>query len=154
MRAGRALGIWGLNGTESWVGAIATERTQSRYGRDGSHVGSWPFASRATPSEDEKKAAMTAPNTPLTGDALLVAVTEAMVELHERYHHRAPASARTQLMEGDLMACVLGGVYTDVEKTMIEIQRCTMVQETRSDFQHAMEHKFIEAVERQSGAAC
>ena len=59
---------------------------------------------------------------PLTGDALLVAVTDAMVGLHQRYHHRAPVTARTQLLGGDLLACVLGGVYTDVEKTMIELR--------------------------------
>ena len=46
---------------------------------------------------------------------------------------------------------MLGGVYTDVEKTMIEIQRGTIVQETRSAFQNAMQHKFIDAVERLSG---
>jgi uncharacterized protein YbcI len=46
---------------------------------------------------------------------------------------------------------VLGGVYTDVEKTMIEIQRHTMVQETRNAFQNAMQDKFIKAVERLSG---
>jgi uncharacterized protein YbcI len=94
---------------------------------------------------------MPAPNAPLTGDALLEAVTRAMVELHEQYHHRAPVSARTQLMNGDLLACVLGGVYTDIEKTMIEIQRGATVQQTRSAFQHAMEHRFIDAVERLSG---
>jgi uncharacterized protein YbcI len=46
---------------------------------------------------------------------------------------------------------VLGGVYTDVEKTMIEIQRHTMVQETRNAFQNAMQDKFIKAGERLSG---
>ena len=46
---------------------------------------------------------------------------------------------------------MLGGVYTDVEKTMIELQRSTIVQETRSAFQDAMQHKFIAAVERLSG---
>jgi uncharacterized protein YbcI len=46
---------------------------------------------------------------------------------------------------------VLGGVYTDVEKTMIELQRSTIAQETRSAFQTAMQHKFIAAVERLSG---
>jgi uncharacterized protein YbcI len=55
------------------------------------------------------------------------------------------------LLGGDLLACVLGGVYTDVEKTMIELQRATVVQETRSAFQVAMQHKFISAVERLSG---
>jgi hypothetical protein len=38
---------------------------------------------------------MLAPEPPLVGDELLVAVTDAMVVLH------------------DLLACVLGGVYTD-----------------------------------------
>jgi uncharacterized protein YbcI len=94
---------------------------------------------------------MPAPSTPLTGDALLVAVTDAMVALHERYHHRTPVTSKTLLLEGDLLACVLGGVYTDVEKTLIELQRTTLVQDTRSAFQTAMQHKFIAAVERLSG---
>ena len=46
---------------------------------------------------------------------------------------------------------MLGGVYTDVEKTMIELQHTTVVQETRSAFQTAMQHKFISAVEDLSG---
>ena len=94
---------------------------------------------------------MPAPDAPLTGDALLVAVTDAMVALHQRYHHRAPVTAKTQLLGGDLLACVMGGVYTDVEKTMIELQRTPVVQETRSLFQVAMQQKFIDAVERLSG---
>jgi uncharacterized protein YbcI len=94
---------------------------------------------------------MPAPNTPLSGDPLLSAVTDAMVTLHERYHHRTPVTAKTLLLDGDLLACVLGGVYTDVEKTMIELQRTTIVQETRSAFQTATQHKYITAVERLSG---
>ena len=94
---------------------------------------------------------MSAPAAPLTGDELLAAVTDAMVALHERYHHRAPVTAKTLLLGGDVLACVLGGVYTDVEKTMIELQRATIVQETRSAFQTAMQHKFIAAIERLSG---
>jgi uncharacterized protein YbcI len=94
---------------------------------------------------------MPAPGPPLTGDELLVAVTEAMVALHQRYHHRAPVTAKTLLLGGDLLACVLGGVYTTVEQTMIELQQSTVVQETRSAFQDAMQHKFIAAVEELSG---
>jgi uncharacterized protein YbcI len=90
-------------------------------------------------------------NAPLNGDAMLVAVTDAMVALHERYFQRAPVTAKTLLLGGELLVCVLGGVYTDVEKTMIEIQRSAVVQETRNAFQIAMQHKFIAAVERLSG---
>src|SRR6202161_4297452 len=88
---------------------------------------------------------------PLSGDEMLEAVTEAMVALHERYHHRAPVTTKTLLLGEDLLACVLGGVYTDVEKTMIELQRSTIVQETRNAFQNAMQDRFIDAVECLSG---
>jgi uncharacterized protein YbcI len=94
---------------------------------------------------------MPATDAPLKGDALLDAVTDAMVALHVRYHHREPVTAKTLLLGGDLLACVMGGIYTDVEKTMIELQRTTIVQETRSAFQNAMQHKFIATVEGLSG---
>jgi hypothetical protein len=34
--------------------------------------------------------------------------------------------------------CVLGGVYTDVEQTLIELERGTIVQDNRGAFQNAM----------------
>jgi uncharacterized protein YbcI len=94
---------------------------------------------------------MPASNTPLIGDELLAAVTDAMVMFHERYHHRQPVTAKTLLLGNELLVCVLGGVYTDVEKTMIELQRAPIVHETRSAFQNAMEYKFVAAIERLSG---
>ena len=47
------------------------------------------------------------------------------------------------MMGEDLLACMLGDVYTDIEKTMIALQRQALVNETRSVFQQAMEHRFI-----------
>ena len=94
---------------------------------------------------------MTAPEPPLSGEELLTAITEEMVALHQRYHHRKPVTAETKMLGDDLLACVLGGVYTDVEKTMIELQRSTVVQETRSAFQNAMQHTFIDKVGTLSG---
>ena len=85
---------------------------------------------------------------PTVSEAQLEAVTEAMVGLHERYHGRRPGSARTSLMGNDMIACLLGDVYTNVEQTMIELQRKALVQETRSEFQRVMEKRFIDAVER------
>jgi uncharacterized protein YbcI len=87
---------------------------------------------------------------PLSGDELLAAVTDSMVLLHERYY-RMPVTAKSRMLGDDLLACVLGGVFTDVEKTMIELDRATLVQETRSAFQEAMQGKFIAEVERLSG---
>jgi uncharacterized protein YbcI len=59
--------------------------------------------------------------------------------------HAAP------LTGDELLVCVLGGVYTDVEKTLIELQRTPVVHETRSASQNAMEYKLVAAVERLSG---
>ena len=87
----------------------------------------------------------------LDGDELLDAVSASMSALHERYYGRAPANVKSRMMGEDLLACVLGGVYTDVEKTMIELERSAVVQETRSAFQSAMQHKFIAEIERLSG---
>jgi uncharacterized protein YbcI len=94
---------------------------------------------------------MPAATIPLGGDELLTAVTEAMVAFHERYYHRAPVTAKTLLLGDEVLVSVLGGVYTDVEKTMIELQGAEIVHETRSVFQKAMEHKFVAAIERLSG---
>jgi uncharacterized protein YbcI len=88
---------------------------------------------------------------PLHGDDLLSAVTVAMIALHKRYYHRKPVTAKTQMLDDDLLACVLGGVYTDVEQTMIELERAQTVKDTRNAFQNAMKHKFIGEVERLSG---
>jgi uncharacterized protein YbcI len=88
---------------------------------------------------------------PLLGDELLAGVIAAMVAMHQHYHHRIPVTAKTLLLGDEVLVCVLAGVYTDVEKTMIEVQRGTLVQQVRSAFQVAMQNRFISAVERLSG---
>ena len=115
-------------------------------------VGFSPFClARGKPPEDEIGDLMSPVPAPLSGEELLFAVTEAMVVFHQRYYHRTPITAKTQMLDDDLLACVLGGVYTDVEKTMIELERAPIVKDTRSAFQNAMQHKFIDAVQRLSG---
>jgi uncharacterized protein YbcI len=88
---------------------------------------------------------------PYSGDELLTAVSEAMVAYHARYYRRKPATAKTQLLGDDLLACVLGDVYNDVERMMIALGRQPLVHETRSAFQDAKGHEFVATVERLSG---
>jgi uncharacterized protein YbcI len=87
------------------------------------------------------------------GDDQLAEVTEALSAMHERYHGRRPNTARTQMMGDDMLACLMGDIYTDVEKTIIEMQRQALVHETRSAFQQAMEQRFITTVEQITGRA-
>ena len=88
---------------------------------------------------------------PLTGDVLLEAVSESMAVFHERYYHRRPGWVTTRLMSNELLACVMGDVDTDVEQTMVDLERQTIVQQTRSAFQDAMGSQFVSEVERLSG---
>ena len=108
------------------------------------------FLARDRPQRDKRGALLATPDG-LHGEPLLAAVTEAMVAMHEHYHGRRPASAKSLMMGGEVLACVMGGVYTEVEKTLIELQRSTVVQETRSAFQTAMQEQFIDTVQRLSG---
>jgi uncharacterized protein YbcI len=88
---------------------------------------------------------------PLAGQPLLDAITGGLVELHVRYFGRAPAHAHSRMIDDEVLAVLMGDVYTEVEKTMIELQRESDVHETRSAFQHATERRFISLVERLSG---
>jgi len=92
-----------------------------------------------------------APENLLDGNQLFAAVNKSMVALHQEYHRRAPVTAKALLLGDDLLACVLGGVVNEIEKTMVQLQSQTILQETRSPFQEAMQHKLIAAVERLSG---
>ena len=92
----------------------------------------------------------------LVGGDTLEAVNEAMVALHERYHGSKPATARTQMMGDDMLACLLGDVYTDVEKTMIELQRQALVTEDAQHFSTgdgAPLHRGCRAADRATGGA-
>ena len=87
----------------------------------------------------------------LEGQELLDAVTASMVSLHAEHHHREPLTAKSQLLGDGLLVSVLGGVYTEVEKTMIELEGQPLVRETRSTFVRAVERRFIQEVEALSG---
>lgn len=90
-------------------------------------------------------------NDVVIGEELLVAVTDALVEFHRSYHGRAPVTGKALLLGEEMLACVLGDVYSDVEKTMIDLQGATILQENRSPFQEEMQDRFIATVEHLSG---
>jgi hypothetical protein len=56
---------------------------------------------------------MSAPSTPLTGDSLLDAVTDAIVEPHQSGYHPVPGTVVTMVLGGDLLACARGGRAAD-----------------------------------------
>jgi hypothetical protein len=76
-----------------------------RYGEV--QIARWVFALRLAREPDRRtreKAAMSAPSTPLTGDPLLAAVTDATVEPHQPRCRRVPATVTTGMRCGALPA--------------------------------------------------
>jgi len=51
---------------------------------------------------------------------------------------------------GDLIACVLGQVYSEVEKTMTGRERTPLMLEVGSAFQDTMEGRLVAKIERRS----
>jgi hypothetical protein len=64
---------------------------------------------------------------------VLEAVTEAMVGSMSATTAASRAPAHLMMGE-DLLACMLGDVYTDIEKTMIALQRQALVNERAASF--------------------
>jgi uncharacterized protein YbcI len=73
-------------------------------------------------------------------------ISNAMVRLHREHFGRGPASAKTLIVD-DTVICVLGDVYTTVEKTLIRVGRRDNVRETRLLHQLATEEEYIKIVE-------
>jgi anti-sigma B factor antagonist len=73
----------------------------------------------------------------------LDAVTDAVVALHLRYHGLLPGTAKTLLLDDDLLACVLEGAYAD--------GGTADVPGGGREFQAGTRHIFINAVQRLSG---
>jgi len=81
----------------------------------------------------------------LTGE-----VASALVHLHREHFGRGPANARAYIGE-DILVCVLIDVYTQVERTLIDLGKTEIVRETRLIYQRAVEEQYVQIVERITG---
>jgi uncharacterized protein YbcI len=69
-----------------------------------------------------------------------------MTKLHRDHYGRGPDTVRTVIGHDHAM-CILEGINTTVERTLVEAGEVEAVRETRLAFQRAMEGRFTEAVE-------
>jgi uncharacterized protein YbcI len=75
-----------------------------------------------------------------------------MVAIHRAHFGRGPQEARTIVADG-IVVCVMTGVYTPVERTLIEAGDSERVRESRLLHQKASASELCEAVERISGSS-
>jgi uncharacterized protein YbcI len=78
------------------------------------------------------------------------AISEALVAIHREQFGRGPERART-IMSGDLIACVLEGVLTPSEESLIAGGSSARVADSRWLLQRDAEARFVAAVERITG---
>jgi uncharacterized protein YbcI len=78
---------------------------------------------------------------------VLAEVTNAVVQLHSQHYGKGPTRSKSYLLD-DVLVCVMGDVFTPVERTLIKAGEEAQVRDTRLAFQDAMQDHFTEAIER------
>jgi uncharacterized protein YbcI len=81
---------------------------------------------------------------------LLVAASNAAVELHRKSFGRGPGAARSHLDEG-LLVCVLTDVFTPMEKSLIAAGFGSRVTELRAVHAAVIEHRCRQRMEEVLG---
>lgn len=88
---------------------------------------------------------------PLTGGALLSAISTSIVGLLREHYGRGPLKAKTYALD-DIIVCVLrGSGFTAMEKTMMDSGEPDRVVAMREDFQRVMATRYKETIERLTG---
>ena len=81
----------------------------------------------------------------------LAAVTNGIVQLFREYYGRGPNKAKSYLLDGYIVVCVLEDTMTTVEQTLVKNGNHDMVRQVRLTFQEAMAAEFHGVVERAMG---
>jgi uncharacterized protein YbcI len=81
----------------------------------------------------------------------LAAVTNGIVQLFREYYGRGPNKAKSYLLDGYIVVCVLEDTMTTVEQTLAKNGNHDMVRQVRLTFQEAMADEFHGVVERALG---
>jgi uncharacterized protein YbcI len=90
------------------------------------------------------------PATSGTGEEL-AQVTNGIVGLFSEYYGRGPTQAKTYLLEGRYVMCVLRDTMTTVERTLTGSGQGELVRDVRLTFQEAMADEFKGVVESATG---
>jgi uncharacterized protein YbcI len=81
----------------------------------------------------------------------LAGVTNGIVQLFREYYGRGPNKAKSFLLDGYIVVCVLEDTMTTVEQTLVKHGNGDMVRQVRLVFQEAMADQFKGVVEKAMG---
>lgn len=81
----------------------------------------------------------------------LAAVTNGVVQLFREYYGRGPTKAKSFLLDGYIVVCVLEDTMTTVEQTLAKSGNTDLVRQVRLTFQGVMADEFKRVVETAMG---
>jgi uncharacterized protein YbcI len=81
----------------------------------------------------------------------LAAVTNGVVQLFREYYGRGPTKAKSFLLDGYIVVCVLEDTMTTVEQTLVRNGNTDLVRQVRLTFQGVMADEFKSVVEKAMG---
>jgi uncharacterized protein YbcI len=82
---------------------------------------------------------------------MLEAISSEIVSLQSQFFGKGPTRARTTWAGPDVLVCLMGGGFTQVEKTLYNSGRVDAVMQMRRAFQDSMEGRLREVVEGVTG---
>ena len=83
-------------------------------------------------------------------DSALVEISRAITSVHARFFGRGPERARTTWQRGHVV-CALEQIYTQAERTLIDVGRYDRVRQMRQAFQDEVEPLLRQTVESITG---
>lgn len=78
-------------------------------------------------------------------------MTNGIVRLFSNWYGRGPTRAKSYLLDGRYVVCVLGETMTTVERTLVDLGKGDLVRRVRLKFQEAMVDEFARVVEEALG---
>ncbi len=82
--------------------------------------------------------------------AVRTAISDGMVALLKEFYGVGPSQTKTYYYD-DLVACLMRGGFTRVERTLLEGGRTAAVIQQRMEFQEVMRPRFVSVIEDATG---
>jgi uncharacterized protein YbcI len=94
---------------------------------------------------------MSEPSHPLTGGALLSAISTSIVGMLREFYGRGPMKAKTYALDDIIVVVMRGSGFTAIEKTMMDSGEPEKVVAMREDFQRVMARRYKDLIEDLTG---
>jgi uncharacterized protein YbcI len=84
------------------------------------------------------------------GGPMLERISRRMVQLHKDFYGKGPTRTKTYYQD-DVVTVLMRGGFTAAEETLFQSGRGMAVKEQRTEFQGAMEERFMELIAEETG---